>query len=525
MHRRFTLFLAIVMVLSTVVAAIPALAEGKKTEIRVNMQAGPGAAEAWAAVKEGYEALKSDVEIVVDLKPSEGYADWIKAQFASDNPEADLVAINLAGPAAANKDINFYEYAFDESPYSNAEWNEQFNFQMQNGRNDALGKWNNLSLESVQVLWFYNKAIFDEVGVEAPTNWDEFVAVCEKLLEAGHQPLAVAGDFDSFWAMQMGWIFQMFVDQTTRDQIEFVKAQPGDYCYDEDIDSHFVYDPADPWNDDAWRVSQNPLRFWQAFRDGVVRADSPGIKKVTENFAKVFPKYAGGENFYGTNNSGALAMFMQGKAAILLDGGWRLTAFKRDMDDLKAGKEIMVNEAVVEDAQIFDLGTFNMPSMVGPEFISPARTIEVAVGFIGAIKKDKAHDDAVMDFLMYFSSAEGYSRYLSAGLAAGMSINGPALVYGVELPEEIQAMFDNLSFIGNCQKGYGQALARGIGDNQEALRAWYGYTMDYMNGKIDIDTWGEMHQANQMKYFPELLKSSNINPSDLDNPQNAPTGE
>ena len=69
------------------------------------------------------------------------------------------------------------------------------------------------------------------------------------------------------------------------------------------------------------------------------------------------------------------------------------------------------------------------------------------------------------------------------------------------------------------------ALARGIGDNQEALRAWYGYTMDLLNGKIDIDTWGKMHQENQMGHFAEVLAASKINPSDLDNPANEATGK
>ncbi|NLG24035.1 MAG: extracellular solute-binding protein [Clostridiales bacterium] len=519
--KKLAVLVALLLLVSALAPAM-ALAEGGKVTVRINLQSGVGVAEAWAAVEQGYEALHPEVDVIVDLKPDEGYADWVKAQFASDNPEADIVAINLAGPAAANKDINFYEYAFDDSPYSDGEWNEQFNFTMQN-RNTATAEWNNLSLQSVQVLWFYNRAIFDEVGVQPPSNWDELIEVCDKIAAAGYQPLAVAGDFNSFWAGQMGWLAQMYVDQTTRDQIEIVKAQEGDYCYDDDIDPNFQYDPTDPWNDDSQNVTQNPLRYWQAFRDGKVTADSAGIKKVMENFAKVFPKYAGGENFYGTAN--ALPLFMQGKAAMIVDGGWRLTEFKRDMDSLKAGKEIMSGETVIEDAQIFELGAFNMPSMQGPEFLAPARTIEVAVGFLGAISKDKAHDDQVVDFLMYYSSAEGYSAFLSAGIANGMGVNGPALVNGVKLPGDYQAMFDNLSFIGNCQKGFGQALARGIGDNQEALRAWYGYSMDLLNGKIDIDTWGAMHQENQMKYLPEVLKAGKMNPSDLDNPQNAPTGE
>ncbi|MBQ3668306.1 MAG: hypothetical protein II920_03660, partial [Clostridia bacterium] len=79
-------------------------------------------------------------------------------------------------------------------------------------------------------------------------------------------------------------------------------------------------------------------------------------------------------------------------------------------------------------------------------------------------------------------------------------------------------------YIGNCQKGFCQALARGIGDNQEALRAWYTYSMDLLNGKITVDEWAALHQENQSKYAPDVMAASKISMNDLENPQNEPTG-
>lgn len=490
--------------------------------ITINMPAEIGAAEAWKAVGDAYMEKHPEVEVVVDLKPQESYTDWIKAQCNEENPAMDLFASNLAGPNVET--INYLDYAYDESPYSGGPWNEQFDFDMQYV-DPATGAWTQLCLSGTQILWFYNPDIFAEVGVEPPKTWDELIEVCDKIAQAGYQPIAMPGDFNSFWSQQMGWMCQAYVDQTTRDQIEIVKAQPGDWNYDETVDGEFVYDITDPHNDDPSKVNQNVLRFFQAFRDGKITADSPGIKKVMENFAKVFPQYAGNDNFFGTDYNGAQTLFYQGKAAMWLDGAWFFSSFFNTMDSVASGDDVKVGEQTVEGIQEFDLATFNMPSMEGEEFLAPARTIEVSGYNVGALKKDAQHNELVIDFLKYYSSSEGYGLFLEAAINNNMSIGIP-LVNGVELSDaRLKNAFSNIELIGNCQKGYGCALARGIGDNQEALRAWYAYTMDLMKGNIDINTWGTMHQENSMKYLPEVLEANKINPEDLDNPQNAPSGQ
>ena len=46
--------------------------------------------------------------------------------------------------------------------------------------------------KNIEGIW-YNKAIFEEQGLEVPTTMDEFMDVCAKLSDAGIQPLTVAG--------------------------------------------------------------------------------------------------------------------------------------------------------------------------------------------------------------------------------------------------------------------------------------------------------------------------------------------
>ena len=176
--------------------------------VTISLYSAKGVQEAWEAVGAAYTAKHPNVKVVVDLKPQDGYADWVKAAFQgydSALPEADIVYGNLAGSDRVDKTVNFYEYAFDDSPYSDGTWADQIAFDLQNI--DAVtGDWDCVSITAVQVLWFYNADIFAKVGVEAPKTWDEFVAVCEKLDAAGYQPVAVSGDFMSFWRSRWaGW--------------------------------------------------------------------------------------------------------------------------------------------------------------------------------------------------------------------------------------------------------------------------------------------------------------------------------
>ena len=130
---------------------------------------------------------------------------------------------------------------------------------------------------------------------------------------------------------------------------------------------------------------------------------------------------------------------------------------------------------------------------------------------------------------MFFSSEEGQSLFLSTAIDEGMTIQGPSLVYNVELPTDIQDSFASLSFIGNCQKGNGQKLARGMsgsaGDIDASYRLFYDYTYKFLNGSIDIEEWIKEHCANIDQYKEEAMISSGISASDLEHPENQPTGQ
>ena len=230
---------------------------------------------------------------------------------------------------------------------------------------------------------------------------------------------------------------------------------------------------------------------------------------------------------FGTDGDGAKTLFYQGKAAMMVQGGWFIVEFINAMEELAENGSISVGDEgdAVADAVNFELGSFNMPSMEGEGIEAKARTIEVATGFIGAVSKNQEHDDLVVDFLMFYSSAEGMTAYMDAALAAGYAPSGPSLVYGVEYPENVANAFANLTMIGNAQKGKGQMLARGLGDIADSTRVYYDNAYSFLTGSITVDEYVQKQEQNMLDHLDECLANNGISRSDLEHPELEPTGE
>ena len=144
-------------------------AEGGDKTITVSTQNTEGEEAGWKAVAAAYTEKHPDVEIVVDLKPVDGYDQWATNVFNNnETTSVDIVNINLAAEAASGKAINYADYMENDSPYSGGPWKEQFEYDMQTV-DAGTGSFSALSLQSVKVLWLYNQNIFDEVGVQIPT--------------------------------------------------------------------------------------------------------------------------------------------------------------------------------------------------------------------------------------------------------------------------------------------------------------------------------------------------------------------
>ncbi len=441
--------------------------------------------------------------------------------------------------------LNLNDYMDKMSPYSNRPWRDDFDpVALANMRDPLTGELYLLNIETVQVLWFYNKAAFEEAGIlddaeavaATPRNqptWDQFLGWCDALTEAGYIPVAIEGDFRSFWEMRVGWIARMYADQYTRDEAELVRCQPGDYCFREGIDDIWEYDPTDPGNDDATRITFNPVRKMLAFRDGLQTVNGPAWRAMYENF-KQFADRCTPPGWIGTTD--AYPLFLTQRAAIKLDGAWLLSTFEKDIRSLAEGTYSYAAAAegaptptpAAEDlaATVFEIGSFNNPTMEGPEVDAPARTIEVNIGFWSVPAKDQAQNDLEVDFLMYVTSPQGQGIYLENKLDpnnANGGIIGPTVLRDVVLPPEIAARYEGLRLIGNTEKDTaGTYRARGIADYQPTVREWVDLAQQYFNDQITLDEFLDRYQESLTNHFDEILDHMNLTPEDLEDPTKKP---
>ncbi len=505
--------------------------------------------QTFGALCAAYEELNPGVDCIVELKPPEGYQEWIRTQFAGGVPDASLVNGNVVADLINDKKFLDLSTYFDrESPYTGAPWREDFDpAALANMRNVTTGEWPMLNAETVQVLWFYNKSAFADAGIleeaealaqtdrNQPT-WDQFLGWCDALTEAGYIPVAVEGDFRAFWEFRIGWLARMYADQYTRDEAELVRCQEGDYCFRPGIDDQWTYDPTDPTNDDALNVQFNPVRKMIALRDGDQSVDGEKWREMYTNF-KEFSDRCVPPGWIGTTD--AYPLFLTQEAAIRLDGAWLLSNFEKDIRSLAEGTYAYTGEdeagptptPSAQDlaAEIFELGSFNNPTMEGPEVDAPARTIEVNIGFWSIPKKDQAQNNLEMDFLMFVTSPEGYGLYLENRLDPNNpqgGVNGPPVIRNVSLPPEIAARYEGLKLIGNTEKDTaGTYRSRGVNDYQPSVREWVDLAQQYFTDKITLDEFLEQYQASLDANFEGILEHSQLTPADLEDPTKKPENQ
>ena len=86
------------------------------------------------------------------------------------------------------------------NPYTGKPWRDNLDAQFLE-KYKSGGDVATIPLDFIEVAFFYNKTLFDRLGLPPPRTWEEMLATAHKITAGGTIiPFAVPGDTDSYWS-------------------------------------------------------------------------------------------------------------------------------------------------------------------------------------------------------------------------------------------------------------------------------------------------------------------------------------
>lgn len=151
----------------------------------------------------------------------------------------------------------------------NKAWWDQFKYQaISRGKAAPDGKMYCITFDMVETGIFYNKDIFQRLGLSVPTTWPEFEQVEQKILDSGLIPLLADRDAISDWGMDL--IFDQLYGEIlpgidlTKDPIR--EAYMDGYLDWDEIaflNTKGFFTRRDPRYVETFRVLKSWRRFWE----------------------------------------------------------------------------------------------------------------------------------------------------------------------------------------------------------------------------------------------------------------------
>lgn len=202
---------------------------------------------------------------------------------------------------------------------------------------------------------FCNKDMFDEYGLEIPTDWDSFVTAVETFTENGVTPIAV-----SLGAEPHYWLEAMFLSANGTDEYRGVPTAPA----------------------------------------------GEGWVKAMETFATLRDMGAFNPDTDSIDNAYAVQLFNDKKAAMIMDGSWRVGGVASDNKN--------VDEVVI----------VGFPGVEGGKGTSTDIVSGFSSGFYITKKAwdDPAKRDAAVKFVMANTSTESVLKYWNGNGAASVEV-------------------------------------------------------------------------------------------------------
>jgi raffinose/stachyose/melibiose transport system substrate-binding protein len=142
--------------------------------------------EAFNSIIAKFEEENPDIKVQMDVYPSDQYITVAQTKLR-DGKTGDIFTSFPGAQFESLAKADYFEDLSDEAFVGN--FNENL---ITNGQNE--GKQLALPYQLVFNQPIYNTAIFEKLGLEPPTDWEGFLAVCKTLKDNGYIPIAFPGD-------------------------------------------------------------------------------------------------------------------------------------------------------------------------------------------------------------------------------------------------------------------------------------------------------------------------------------------
>lgn len=429
---------------------------------------------------EEYMKLHPETKVTIDVvADNDSYS--LKMQTILANPTAagtsDIVHANFfssaaGGAAAALANGNLFDMnsILDmDHPYQDGKVRDMFDETvLLEAVNSSGGSgMQALPFDKCGISFYYNKDMFADYGLEVPKTWEDLLAACETFREAGVQnPVTVSSEAT--------WILSSLADAGMRMNAYDYLIQPEDGAYDAatmSANDGFTWDPSD-LTCDTFTVMSGERKL-AAVVNGSVLSDAS--RTAWSEFAKLAAYFPAN---YIAGGSDTVAEFEMQLSPMLVTGSWNVGLLLDDINQMPA------------DSQ-FEWATFNIPGFANaPEgFESEMRGLYTLGNVMGIINKgDEDHAARVLDFYLYWYSQAGAQLCYEETLSNGNYVQGPAMIKGVTLSQELSEKLEGFIVKGAVCTNYSEMIGQSM--TTEADRPIYNDLINKLiAGEIDIDTF------------------------------------
>lgn len=294
---------------------------------------------------EQYESENEGIKITVDRAPDDQYKQTLGAQLAAK--EAPDLFIQWPGISKIRLSIDagYLADLSDVAPIANIDKGLLQGFSKEEGVYGIPWSKNYLAM-------FYNKDIFEANNIQVPTNWEEFLAVCEQLKAAGITPIALAGK--ELWNVQLPW---------------FALAPSTVYAKETDWDQKRFDNEVQFATSDSWKATA--AQYEQLLTNGYFDKDTLGISYES-----------------------AKASLGAGKSGMMIDGNWSIGGYQE-----------------IAESSSIKIGMFALPGNEAGEeiWLSSAPSTGLSV-WSGSKNQEEAKK-----FLAFLFSDENYLTLIGPG--------------------------------------------------------------------------------------------------------------